>query len=151
MAQLYSACRLCLEPFFLAEYRHPCGSGDLLLDTKLIEAQFAMVAPPFNSPTTITNAPTNPLPTYILGQNVFPPTPARNLTSDYAASLPNGTTAFLLRPSDRTPYVNQWNFSLQHSFSVGDMMELVYMGSSGHNQQNRYEGAQCVRRFRFAL
>ena len=120
------------------------GAGTYYSDTKLIEAQFAMVAPPFNAPTTITNAPTNPIPTYILGQNVFPLTPARNLTADYAASLPNGTTAFLLRPTDRTPYVNQWNFSLQHSFSVSDMMEVVYMGSSGHNQQNRYEGAQCV-------
>lgn len=120
------------------------GVGTYYSDTKLIEAQFAMVAPPFNTPTTITNTPTNPVPTFVLGQNIFPATPPRNLDANYAAQLPNGTTAFVLRPSNRTPYVNQWNFSVQHSFTPGDVMEIVYLGSSGHNQQNRYEGAQCV-------
>lgn len=132
------------KPEFLKNTVIRAGAGTYYSDTKLIEAQFAMVAPPFNSPTTINNVPNNPLPTYVLGQNIFPPPPSQVLTPDYAANLPNGTTAFVLRPSNRTPYVNQWNFSIQHSFTAGDVMELVYMGSSGHNQQNRYEGAQCV-------
>lgn len=120
------------------------GVGTYYSDTKLIEAQFAMVAPPFNTPTTITNAATNPVPTYVLGQNIFPAPPSRVLTDTYAAQLPTGTTAFVLRPSDRTPYVNQWNLSIQHSFTGSDVLEVVYMGASGHNQQNRYEGAQCI-------
>jgi len=120
------------------------GAGTYYADTKLIEAQFAMVAPPYNSPATITNSPTSPLPTYVLGQNIFPTPPPKTLTPDYAAQLPNGTTAFLLRPSDRTPYVNQWNFSIQHAFTPADSVEVTYLGASGHNQQNRYEGAQCI-------
>jgi hypothetical protein len=103
-----------------------------------------MVAPPFNSPVTVNNPPTNPVAQYVLGQNIFPPPPPPNLDPGYAARLPVGTSAFLLRPSDRTPYVNQWNFSLQRSVRPGDLLELVYMGSSGHNQQHRYEGNQCV-------
>jgi hypothetical protein len=132
------------QPGWLKNTVIRAGAGTFYSDTKLIEAQFAMVAPPYNSPTTITNAATNPVPQYVLGANIFPPTPSRNLTADYAAQLPNGTTAFVLRPSNRTPYVNQWNFSIQHSFTPSDLVELTYLGSSGHNQQNRYEGAQCV-------
>jgi hypothetical protein len=49
-----------------------------------------------------------------------------------------------LIPSSRTPYVNQWNISLQHSFNAADSVELVWLGSSGHNQQNRYDAAQCI-------
>ncbi|HMJ60414.1 MAG TPA: TonB-dependent receptor [Bryobacteraceae bacterium] len=132
------------QPTWLKNTVIRAGAGTFYSDTKLIEAQFAMVAPPYNSPTTITNVATNPVPQYVLGTNIFPATPSRTLTTDYAAQLPNGTTAFVLRPSNRTPYVNQWNFSIQHSFTASDLVELTYLGASGHNQQNRYEGAQCV-------
>ena len=104
------------------------GAGTFYSDSKLIEAQFAMVAPPFNTPVTVTNPTTNAQPQYVLGQNIFPPPPPLNLDEGYASRLPNGTTAFLVRPSDRTPYVNQWNFSIQHSIRSGDLVEVVYMG-----------------------
>ena len=120
------------------------GAGTYYTDTKLIEAQFAMVAPPFNTPLTITNPATSPLPTYVLGQNIFPTPPASPLSATYAASLPNGTTAFLLRPSNFSPYSNQWNFSIQHSLSNADVVEAVYLGMSAHHLQNRYEGDQCL-------
>ncbi|HYO82542.1 MAG TPA: carboxypeptidase-like regulatory domain-containing protein [Bryobacteraceae bacterium] len=119
------------------------GAGTFYADTKLIEAQFAMVAPPFNTPVTANNPNTNPVPQFVLGQNIFSAPPTLALDSTYASQLPNGTTAFILRESNRTPYVNQWNFSVQHSVRPGDLFEVVYMGASGHNQQHRYEGNQC--------
>jgi hypothetical protein len=131
------------KPSFIPDTVIRAGVGTFYSDTKLIEAQFAMVAPPFNTPLTITNPPTNPEAQYVLGSNIFPPPPALNLDENYAASLPNGTTAFLVRPSNRTPYVNQWNFSIQHSLAPGDLIEFVYLGASGHNQQHRYEANQC--------
>jgi hypothetical protein len=132
------------KPDFLKNTVFRAGAGTFYSDTKLIEAQFAMVAPPFNSPITVNNAATNPVPQFVMGQNIFPPPPPSTLDEGYAARLPNGTTAFLLRPSDRTPYVNQWNFSIQHSIRPGDLIEFAYLGSSGHNQQHRYEGNQCI-------
>ena len=131
------------RPEFLKNTVIRAGAGTFYSDTKLIEAQFAMVAPPFNTPVTTNNVNTNPLPQFILGQNIFPAQPNLALDESYASRLPNGTTAFVLRPSNRTPYVNQWNFSIQHSIRSGDLIEVVYMGSSGHNQQHRYEGNQC--------
>jgi hypothetical protein len=132
------------RPGFLKNTVIRAGAGTFYSDTKLIEAQFAMVAPPFNTPLTVNNAATNPLPTFVLGQNIFPATPPINLTPSYAASLPNGTTAFVVRPSNRTPYSNQWNFSVQQAITTGSVVELVYMGMSAHNQQHRYEGNQCL-------
>ena len=119
------------------------GAGTYYTDTKLIEAQFAMVAPPFNTPLTINNVPTSPTPAYVLGQNIFPSLPNTALDSNYAAQLPNGSTAFLLVPSNRTPYVNQWNLSIQHALTPADTIEAVYLGASGHHMQHRYEGDQC--------
>jgi hypothetical protein len=132
------------RPEFLKNTVIRAGTGTFYSDTKLIEAQFAMVAPPFNTPLTVNNPATNPLPLYVLGQNIFPQAPPLELDASYASRLPNNTTAFLIRPSNRTPYVNQWNFSIQQAITNGSVIEFLYMGSSGHNQQHRYEGNQCV-------
>ena len=118
------------------------GAGSFYSDTKLIEAQFAMVAPPFNTPLTITNPVTNPVPQFVVGQNIFRAStriPMKALRR--ACRMDHGLRPSILEPNT---YVNQWNFSIQHSFAAGDVVELVYLGSSGHNQQNRYEGAQCI-------
>ncbi|MGH9628559.1 MAG: carboxypeptidase regulatory-like domain-containing protein [Bryobacteraceae bacterium] len=131
------------RPGFLKNTVIRAGAGTFYADTKLIEAQFAMVAPPFNTPVTVNTPATSPAPQFVLGQNIFPAPPDIALDESYASQLPNGTTAFVLRPSSRTPYVNQWNFSIQHSIRTGDLIELAYMGSSGHNQQHRFEGNQC--------
>src|ERR1041385_9254359 len=114
------------QPPFLKNTVIRAGAGTYYTDTKLIEAQFAMVAPPFNTPVTITNAPTNPLPTYVLGQNIFPAPPASPLSDTYAANLPVGTTAFVLKPSNFSPYSNQWNFSIQHSLGSSDDRGRVF-------------------------
>jgi hypothetical protein len=89
------------------------------------------------------NDQSSPMPTYVMGRNIFPAAPAIMLTSDYAANLPMGTVATALSPSFRTSYVNQWNFSIQHSFSRSDVMELDYLGSSGHKLANVLDLSQC--------
>jgi len=64
-----------------------------------------------------------------MGVNVFPEPPATTLTSNYAANLAHGTLATALSPTFRTSYVNQWNLSIQHSFSPSDSIELGYLGA----------------------
>lgn len=131
------------KPSFLPNTVIRAGAGLYYADSKLIEAQFAMVAPPFNSPIVVNNPPLTPLPVYELGRNIFPAPPPLELDEGYAARLPAGSSAFLLAPNGRTPYVNQWNFSMQHSLRPADLIEIVYIGSSSHNQQNRYEFSMC--------
>jgi len=132
------------KPAFLPNTVIRSGVGVYYSEDALSPFQAGMVAPPFNIATTLINSQFNPLPTYELGNNIFPAVSLPPLNSSFAASLPNGTTTFLLNPSGRTPYVTQWNYSIQHSFSGSDVLEAAYLGSSGHKLQNRYDPAACT-------
>jgi hypothetical protein len=114
------------SPFRWSLAYYPVGSGS-----------------PNRAGVSLANDQTNPMPTYVMGLNVFPVPPASALTSNYAANLPPGTTATALSPTFRTSYVNQWNFSIQHSFSSSDSIELGYLGSSGHKLANILDLSQC--------
>jgi hypothetical protein len=131
------------SPRFLPRTVIRAGAGIYYADSALIEQQFAMVAPPFNTTLSITQTQTNPIPQYQLGRNVFPALGLPALSPNFAASLPNGTNAFLVNPDGRSPYITQWNLSLQHSVSNNDLVEVDYLGNSGHKLQNRYDSDQC--------
>lgn len=130
------------QPGFLSNTVIRAGAGTYYYNAALSEAQFAMVAPPFNTPLQLFNG--QPNPTYTLGQNVFPASSFPSLSSSTAASLPNGSTAFLLDPPGPVPYVNQWNFSIERAFGTNNSVEVDYLGSSAHRLQNRYDQDQCV-------
>ena len=66
---------------------------------------------PTSAGASFTNPLTQPMPTYRMGFNIFPPDASGGITSTYAANLPAGTTASALNPGLRTAYVKQWNFS----------------------------------------
>jgi len=98
---------------------------------------------PIGAGASFTNALTNPVATYIMGLNIFPPVHSGAITSTYAESLPAGTLASAVNPDLGTAYVSQWNLSLQHSLSGSDSIELDYLGASGHRLLNVYDLAQC--------
>lgn len=133
---------LAWQPRFLPNTVIRAGAGTYYYNAALSEAQFAMVAPPFNTPLQLFNA--QPVATYVLGQNLFPPSSSPSLSASTADSLPKGSTAFLLNPPGLVPYVNQWNFSIEHAFGANDSLEVDYLGSSAHRLQNRYDQDQCV-------
>ncbi len=133
---------LAWQPGFLKNTVVRAGAGTYFYNAALSEAQFAMVAPPFNTPLQLFNA--QPSPTYVLGQNVFPSSTYPALSTSTAASLPKGTTAFLLNPAGYIPYVNQWNLSVEHSMGANNSIEVDYLGSSAHHLQNRYDSNQCM-------
>lgn len=89
------------------------------------------------------NTLTNPVPTYRLGQNVFPPASKSALTSSYAANLLPGSSITGLDPQFRTAYVSQWNFSIQHNFDDKDSVQLSYLGSRGHRLPVWSDLSQC--------
>lgn len=90
-----------------------------------------------------TNPQTIPIPTYQLGQNVFPPAPANVVTPAYAANLPPGTQVSALDPSFRTAYTNQWSFSVEQRIGQSDSVEVSYLGSSGHRLPVLTDLSQC--------
>ncbi|MEO8596030.1 MAG: carboxypeptidase-like regulatory domain-containing protein [Candidatus Solibacter sp.] len=104
---------------------------------------------PFASPSpagvgkSFANSLTNPVPTYALGVNIFPPSASAALTSSYAASLPQGTVVTLLNHDYRTTYASQWTVSIQHKATRNDFVELSYRGSSSHRMPNVIDMGQC--------
>ena len=120
------------------------GAGIYYSDISFIDLQNALVGPPFNARTAADNSVRQPVPVYRLGLNIFPPANLAPVTPGYAASLPNGTAASLLREGARTPYVSQWNFSLQYALDDHDLITLDYQGSSAHRQQSRRQLASCI-------
>ena len=131
------------QPSFLKNTVVRSGVGVYYETGALIEAQFGMVAPPFQPSLSITNSQFTALPTYILGKNVFPVTPLAPLSPSFAASLPQGFTPFAVSEHSKLPYLTQWNFSIQHTLRPNDLVEVDYTGTSGHRQQNRYDVDQC--------
>ena len=132
------------QPGFLKNTVIRAGAGVYYETGALIETQFDMVAPPFQSSLSFSNNQFQPLPTYTLGKNVFPVIPLPPLTSGFAASLPQGFAPFAVAEDSKLPYVTQWNFAIQHTLRANDLIELDYTGSSGHRQQNRYDADQCL-------
>jgi hypothetical protein len=135
---------LAWQPKFIKNTVFRAGAGVYYGQQGLIEAQFTAVGPPFNQALAFSNNQFSPQPTYVLGQNVFPVIPLPPLTSTFAATLPSGTTAFVADPDDRTPYMTQWNFSVQHTLLKSDLIEADYVGVSAHDQQSRYDADECL-------
>ncbi len=118
------------------------GAGAYFSDMQLIELQFAAVGPPFTNSVDAINT-GKLMPEFIPGVNIFPVAPLPPIDENFASNLPAGITPFTLQEEGRTPYVQQWNFSVQRSLGANDMFELSYLGISGHRQQNRYDNNQC--------
>jgi hypothetical protein len=120
------------------------GAGIYYSEFPWLFAAFPEGSPsPVGAGQSFTNSLTNPMPTYSLGVNIFPPAPSAGLTNSYPSSVPPGTLVTLLNRNYRTTYAGQWNFSLQHNVSRNDFVELSYLGSSAHRLPNIIDLAQC--------
>jgi len=90
-----------------------------------------------------TSVPTNPVPQYELGRNVFPSLITPPLNANYAANLPAGSLVTEIDPSLRTTYINQWNASIQQLLGRSNSLELSYLGSSSHRLLTLGDLDQC--------
>jgi hypothetical protein len=119
------------------------GAGIFYSEFPWLFAPYPITGSPVGAGQSFTNPLTQPVPTYALGANVFPPAASGGLTSSYAANLPQGTTASLLSPNFRTTYAGQWNVSVQHNLFQNDFIEVSYLGSSAHRLPNPVDLGQC--------
>ena len=122
----------------------PRGSRDLLLATTLARVQLPLIiSPPFGGGGTFANAQTNPVATYVLGENIFPAAPAAALTTSYAANLPPGIQGAALDQALRAGNISQWNISVQKSLGRSDFFGLSYVGSRGRHLLYYTDISQC--------
>ncbi|HEY6273406.1 MAG TPA: carboxypeptidase regulatory-like domain-containing protein [Terriglobales bacterium] len=93
------------------------------------ELQFEVVLPAFYTTQTLNSDPTKPT---LSMSSLFP-----------VGTFGSGTTVpFSLDKRSRTPYVQQWNFDLQHSFARNMFLDVGYIGNVGQKlPQRRNEDA----------
>lgn len=102
---------------------------------------FAITAPGVSIVQSFTNDPSQPLPNYVLGQNVFPPMTQVEITPEFADNISG--VLFALDTNLRTPYIQQWSMALQHTFGKDTLVELDYIGSQSRKLPIRWNADDC--------
>jgi hypothetical protein len=117
------------------------GAGVYYPSQRALYELFGITAPGVSIVQSIANSPYNPQPAYLLGQNVFPPISQAPITQEFADNLKG--TVFALDQGLRTPYSQQWNLSIQHSFGRNTLAELAYIGSQSRSLPVRWNVDDC--------
>jgi hypothetical protein len=104
------------------------GYGLFYAKTQGNELQFKINAPPLVFAASLTGNPTTPNLNW--DRDAFPDPSSPN--------FPVGTLApFSIDPRDRTPYIQEWNFGVQHSFGQNWLAEIAYAGNKGTKLSER--------------
>ncbi len=102
---------------------------------------FAITAPGVSIVQSITNNPSQPMPTYLLGVNTFPAMSQVPITPEFAQNVSG--TLFALDTKLRTPYIQQWSMALQHTFGKNTLAEVDYIGSQSRKLPIRWNADDC--------
>ncbi len=102
---------------------------------------FTITAPGVAIVQSITNPTSAPQPTYVLGENVFPPMTQTTITQAFADNISG--TIFNLDPKLRTPYVEQWSLAVQHTIARNTIAEVDYIGTQSRKLPIRWNADDC--------
>lgn len=129
------------QPRFLEKTVIRAGAGIYYPPVNALYNLFAITAPGVSIVQSITNNPSQPMPTYVLGQNVFPPISQVPITPEFASNVKG--VLFALDKNLRTPYIQQWNVSIQRMLNANSLVELNYIGSQSRKLPIRYNADDC--------
>ena len=129
------------QPSFLDGTVIRAGAGIYYPAENALYNLFAITAPGVSIVQSITNNPSQPMPTYLLGQNVFPPVSQVPITPEFASNIKG--VLFALDTKLRTPYIQQWSMAVQHMFGKGTLAEIDYIGSQSRKLPIRYNADDC--------
>ncbi len=117
------------------------GAGIYYPSENALYELFAITAPGVAIVQSLTNDPSQAMPTYVLGQNVFPPISQAPITPDFEKNIHG--VLFALDKNLRTPYVQQWSLAIQHSLTPNTLAELDYIGSQSRKLPLRWNADDC--------
>lgn len=129
------------QPKFLRGTIIRAGGGMYYPAENALYELFAITAPGVAIVQTITNDPSKPLPTYVMGQNVFPAMTQTKITRSFADNISG--TVFSLDSNLRTPYIQQWSLAIQHNLSKNTIAEIDYIGSQSRKLPIRWNADDC--------
>lgn len=93
--------------------------------------------------TTVNNSIANaePNPTYLLGVNTFPAVTVGQITAAQVPTI-SGPIQYLSE-TQRSPYIEQWNFDVQHTFAKTYLADVAYIGNQAHHLALNYNPIDC--------
>ena len=128
------------QPRFLRGTIIRAGGGIYYPSENAIYELFAITAPGVAIVQSITNS-SSVTPTYVLGQNVFPPMTQTTITKAFAQNISG--TIFTLDPKLRTTYIEQWSLAIQHNLTRSTIAEIDYIGSQSRKLPIRWNADDC--------
>jgi Carboxypeptidase regulatory-like domain/TonB dependent receptor-like, beta-barrel len=112
------------SPGFLRDTVFRGAYGVFYATDNFNELQFLVIGPDFYGSQTVYSDPTTPT---LQLQNLFP-----------SATLGGGTAnPFSIDKRNRTPYVQEWNFDVQHTFQSNLLLDVGYIGNVGQKLWQR--------------
>ncbi len=111
------------SPAFLKNTAFRGSFGIFYATDNYNELDFLVLGPPYYSSQTL---------------NSNPVTPTLSLSSLFPPPTIGGTvTPFSTDKRNRTPYVQEWNFDVQHTFGTNWLVDLGYIGDTGQKLPQR--------------
>jgi hypothetical protein len=129
------------QPSFLHDTIIRAGGGIYYPAENAIYELFAITAPGVAIVQSITNNPSQPMPTYELGKNVFPAMTQTTITRTFADNISG--TMFALDTNLRTTYIEQWSLAIQHNLTKSTIAEIDYIGSQSRKLPIRWNADDC--------
>ncbi len=115
------------------------GWGLYYTTQQAVNIQYAVVSQVITINNAVSN--TQPSPTYILGQNALPSVTIGQITQDQANAI-TGPIQYLSE-NNRSPYVSQWNFDIQHTFATKYLLDVAYIGNESHHLALNWNPIDC--------
>lgn len=103
-----------------------------------VNAQYAIVSQVITINNAVSN--TQPYPTYVLGTNALPSVTVGQITQTQANAI-TGPIQYLSQ-TQRSPYVEQWNVDIQHTFGKY-LIDAAYLGNVSHHLALNYNPFDC--------
>ena len=117
------------------------GFGISFDQTQFNELQFESFGTPFFNLQNIVQPVSNPVPQWVIGQNVFPDVAVPLIAPGFVP--PNGSGPFSTEAVMKTPTVYQWTLDVERSLAKNWVLEIGYAGSTGKHLSRRYDADQC--------
>ena len=115
------------------------GWGMYYTTQMALNEQYAVVSQIISVNNSIANS--EPTPTYLLGVNTFPAVTIGKITADQIPTI-KGPIQYLAM-HQRSPYVEQWNLDVEHTFGKPYLLDVAYIGNQAHHLAMQWNPIDC--------
>src|SRR5439155_17209029 len=115
------------------------GWGMYYTTQQAVNFQYAVVSQVITVNNAVAN--TQPNPQYILGVNAMPSVTVGQITQAQADAI-TGPIQYL-SATNRSPYVEQWNLDVEHTFGAKNLLDIAYIGNASHRLAFNWNPFDC--------